>query len=126
MILPVVAAIVCGVVKLKMKNRGKAVCEFVMAACFLFGGILLLNVVPLSTLVASDLGAGTGFRMQILQSALDAGTYRLLAYPVVLFVICLLAAIVKAGNGAFLLYQRSYARKNRPNNISMEGKNGNK
>ena len=125
-ILPVVAAIVCGIVKLKMKNRGKAVCEFVMAACFLFGGIMLLNVVPLSTLVASDLGAGTGFRMQILQSALDAGTYRLLAYPVVLFVICLLAAIVKAGNGAFLLYQRSYARKNRPNNISMEEKNGNK
>ena len=78
-ILPIVAIIVCGIVKTRMKNRGKAVCDFIMAAFFLFGGVMLLNVVPLSTLVASDLGAGTGFRMQILEPALEAGTYKTLA-----------------------------------------------
>lgn len=115
-ILPIVAIIVCGIVKLKMRNRGKAVCDFIMAACLLFGGIMLLNVAPLSELVASNLGAGSGFRTQILEPALAAGTYTTLAYPIVTFVACLVFAIVKIGNGVFLLYQRSYARKNRPVN----------
>ena len=48
--------------------------------------------------------------------ALAAGTYTTLAYPIVTFVACLVFAIVKIGNGVFLLYQRSYARKNRPVN----------
>ena len=115
-ILPIVAIIVCGIVKTKMKNRGKAVCDFIMAACLLFGGCVLLNVAPLSELVASNLGAGSGFRTQILEPALAAGTYTTLAYPIVTFVACLVFAIVKIGNGVFLLYQRSYARKNRPVN----------
>ena len=115
-ILPIIAIIVCGIVKTKMKNRGKAVCDFIMAACLLFGGCVLLNVAPLSELVASNLGAGSGFRTQILEPALAAGTYTTLAYPIVTFVACLVFAIVKIGNGAFLLYQRSYARKNRPVN----------
>ena len=115
-ILPIVVIIACGIVKTRMKNRGKAVCDFIMAASFVFGGVMLLNVVPLSTLVASNLGAGTGFRMQILEPALEAGTFKTLAYPIITFVVCLVFALVKIGNGAFLLYQRSYARKNRPNN----------
>lgn len=124
-LLPIAAIIVCGIVKLKMRNRGKAVCEFIMAACLLFGGIMLLNVVPLSTLVASNLGAGTGFRTQILEPALAAGTYTTLVYPVITFVACLVFALIKVGNGAFLLYQRSFARKNRPVNIPKEVNNGN-
>ena len=115
-ILPIAAIIVCGIVKTKMKNRGKAVCDFIMAACLLFGGCVLLNVAPLSELVASNLGAGSGFRTQILEPALAAGTYTTLAYPIVTFVACLVFAIIKIGNGVFLLYQRSYARKNRPVN----------
>lgn len=123
-LLPVLAILVCGIVKTRMRNRGKAVCEFIVAGFLLFGGIVLLNIVPFSTLVASNLGAGTGFRMQVLEPALAAGTYTTLVYPIVTFVVCLVFALVKIGNGAFQLYQRSFARKNRPY-IAKEVNNGN-
>lgn len=114
LVVPLIAMIVCGVVSLKMKNRGKAGCEFVMAAAIIFGGIMFLNCASLSTLVATDMGAGTGFKNQYLMPAIEAGTYKTLVYPVLAFVFCLLAALIKIGRGAFLLYQRKYARDHRP------------
>lgn len=114
LLLPLLAVLVCSLIGGKMKNRGKAVCEFVMAAALLFGGIMLLCCGPLSTLVATDMGAGVGFKKQYLLPAIAAGTYKTLAYPIVLFVVLLLIALFKAARGAFLLYQRAYARKNKP------------
>jgi hypothetical protein len=100
-ILPIIAVIVCAIVSLKMKNRGKAVCEFVSA-----GAILLVCCAPLSALTATDMGAGVGFKNQYLIPAMEADTYNTLFYPVFTFVMCFLIAAFKGFRGAFLLYQR--------------------
>lgn len=113
LILPILTVIVCAIVKKRMKNRGKAICEFISAAMIIAGVTVLLNCTSLSTLVATDMGAGVGFKKQYLLPAIEAGTYNVLAYPVILFVAGLIAALVKAGDGAFLLYQKAYAKKNR-------------
>lgn len=112
-ILPILTVIVCSIVKKRMKNKGKAVCEFISAVMIVAGVSVLLNCTSLSTLVATDMGAGVGFKKQYLLPAMEAGTYNILIYPVILFVAGLIAAVVKAGNGAFLLYQKAYAKKNR-------------
>lgn len=108
-ILPVLGLIVCSTVSVKMKNRGKAVCEYCMAALLLFGGIMLINCAALSVNVATDMGAGTGFKNQYLLPAIEAGTYKTLFYPVFVFVVCLLTSLGKIGRGVFLMYQRKYA-----------------
>ena len=105
-ILPIIAVIVCAIVSLKMKNRGKAVCEFVSAGAILLGGLLLVCCAPLSALTATDMGAGVGFKNQYLIPAMEAGTYNTLFYPVFTFVMCFLIAAFKGFRGAFLLYQR--------------------
>lgn len=113
LILPVLTVIVCAIVKKRMKNKGKAICEFISAAVIVAGVAILVNCTSLSTLVATDMGAGVGFKKQYLLPAIEAGTYNTLAYPVILFVVGLIAALVKIGDGAFLLYQKAYAKKNR-------------
>lgn len=113
LIIPIIAIVVCSILYGKQKNRGKAICEFVMAGSVLFGGIVLVCCGVLSTTVATDLGAGVGFKKQYLMPAIEAGTYKTLAYPIILFVISLFTALIKAANGAFLLYQKSYVSKNR-------------
>lgn len=111
LILPIIGMIVCAIVAKRMKNRGKAACEFVAAATILLGGILLLNIGSLSVNVATDMGAGVGFKKQYLIPAIEAGTYKTLFYPIFTFIICLLVALVKCARGAFLIYQRSVALK---------------
>lgn len=109
-VLPIIALIAGGIVSKKLKNRGKAVCEFVAAACLLIGGLLLLNCASLSVLTATDSGT-TLFLTSILKPAIEAGSYKTLVYPVILFIVLLCIAAFKTLRGAFLLYQRSYARK---------------
>ena len=109
--IPFVAMIIAGLVGMKMKNRGKAVCEFAVAAAIIVSVTILLNVAPLSVNVASSMGAGTGFKNTFLEPAIAAGTYKTLAYPIILFVIGLLIALLKIARGVFLLYQRNVARK---------------
>lgn len=114
LILPLIALIVCGIVSVKMKNRGKAVCEFVMGGSILLGAILLLCCGALSVNVATDMGAGVGFKNQYLLPAIEAGTYKTQFYPIFLFVMALLVALFKVFRGLFLLYQRKYALDNKP------------
>lgn len=109
LLIPLLAIIVCSIVSRRMKNRGKAICEFVMAGCILLGGILLASVAATSVGVATNLGTGVGFKNQYLLPALDAGTYVTCAFPIVTLVFFILIALAKALRGAFLLYQRSYA-----------------
>lgn len=109
-ILPIIAFIAGGIVSKKMKNRGKAVCEFVAAGCLLLGALLLVNCAALSVLTATDSGT-TMFKSTFLDPALAAGTYTTLAYPIVLCVLLILIAVFKALRGAFLLYQRALAKK---------------
>lgn len=112
-LIPVVAVIVCSIVGSKMKNRGKAVCEFVMAGSILLGGILLACCAATSVSVATNLGTGVGFKNQYLLPAIDEGTYVTCAFPIVTLVICILVALFKAARGAFLIYQRNFALKNK-------------
>lgn len=105
-IIPIIAVMVCSIVPIKMKNRCKAVCEFVAAGAILLGGLLLVCCAPLSALTATDMGAGVGFKNQYLIPAMEAGTYKTLFYPVFTFVMCFLIAAFKSFRGAFLLYQR--------------------
>ena len=111
LILPIVAIVVCAIVAKRMKNRGKAVCEVVAAVAILAGGIILLNIGALSQNVATDMGAGVGFKKQYLIPAIEAGTYKTLFYPIFTFAVCLLTAIVKCARAAFLVYQRKVALK---------------
>ena len=114
MLLPILAIIICSIVSIKMKNRGKAVCEFVTAGALIIGGIMLACCASLSIGTATDMGAGVGFKNQYLLPAVEAGTYNTLFYPVFLCVICVLAAAFKVFRGLFLIYQRNYARANKP------------
>ncbi len=120
LILPVLSILVCSIVGMKMKNRGKAVCEFVMAASILLGGILIACVGATSVDCAVNLGTGVGFKDQYLIPALAEGTYVTLAFPVVTLVICIVVALLKAARGAFLLYQRDFAMKNKAMRTPVE------
>lgn len=110
-LLPILSIIICPIVGSKMKNRGKAICEFVMAGCILLGGILLACVASTSVNVATNLGTGVGFKNQYLLPALEAGTYVTCAFPIVTLVMCILISLCKAARGAFLIYQRAFAMK---------------
>lgn len=110
--LPIVALIVCGIVAGKMKNRGKAVCEFIVAGTFLYAGIVLANTVELAIPMATNMGT-TAFKNSFLLPAIENGTFTTCFYPIFLCVMLIVFVIVKAGRGAFLLYQRNFAIKNK-------------
>lgn len=113
LLIPLVSILVCSIVGSKMKNRGKAVCEIVMAASILLGGILIACVGATSVACATNKGTGVGFKIQYLLPALDAGTYVTCAFPLVTLAVCIVASLLKAARGAFLIYQRNYAIKNK-------------
>lgn len=120
-ILPIISFIAGGIVSKRMKNRGKAVCEFVSAGCLILGAVLLINSASLSVLTATDSGT-TLFKSTFLNPAIEAGTYTTLVYPVILFAVLLFFAVFKALRGAFLLYQRAYAKKAAAANLAAAGK----
>lgn len=110
LVLPIISFIVGGIVSKRVKNRGKAVCEFVSAGCLILGALLLVNCAALSVLTATDSGT-TLFKSSFLDPAIAAGTYTTQPYPIILCVVLLLIAVFKALRGAFLLYQRAYAKR---------------
>lgn len=110
-ILAIVGIIAGGIVCTKMKNKGKAIAEIVVAILLVYAGIVLVNCASLSVLTAADMGAGVGFKNQYLMPAIEAGTYYTLLYPVLICGLCILTALFKAGRGVFLLYQKAYANK---------------
>lgn len=113
LVLPILTLIVCGIVAGKMKNRGKAVCEFIVAAVFIYSAIILVNCVSLSIPMANNTGT-TPFANNFLQPALAGqGSFTTCFYPIFNCVMLILFAVVKAGRGAFLIYQRSFALKNK-------------
>jgi len=123
-LVPCIAMIVCGILAKRFKNKGKAICEFVCAGCILFGGIMLVSCASLSVLTATDEGT-TMFLSTFLQPALEAGTYKTLAYPIVAFVFLLLIALFKAARGGFLIYQKAFAKAHRQPVTATENNNEN-
>lgn len=110
--LPIVTLIVCGIVAGKMKNRGKAVCEFVVAIVFIVSAIIFANTLSISIEAATNMGT-TPFKNNFLYPAINNGTYTIAFYPVFLSVMLIVFAVAKAARGAFLLYQRSFVLKNK-------------
>jgi len=111
MFLPLIAMVVCYLLYNKGKNKHKAIMEFVMAGCIIFGGIMLVLCGELSINVAGTQGL-VNFRDTYLYPAIAYETYTLLAYPIITFVVCLIVGLFKVFNGLFLLYQKSYGEKN--------------
>lgn len=111
MFVPLLSLIICTIMYRKGKNKRKAILEIIMAAALIFGALILVNCRELAVLVASNRGMNS-FKDAYLLPAIEAGTFKLLAFPKILCVVCLVSAAVKIGNGSFLLYQKAYAKKN--------------
>ncbi len=111
MYLPILAIIVCYIIFRRGKNKHKAICEYVMGASLIIGGTLLLFCGEFAINVASNKGL-MPFDTTYLYPAIAAGTFKLLAYPIITFFVCLIIGLFKIFNGSFLLYQKSYGEKN--------------
>ena len=104
--------IVCTAIYNRGKNRAKAVKDFIMAACLIFSAIVLgAMIVPISVTAATS-GGVYNFKNNYLLA--DVSTYTALPYATFTCVALIVAAAVKVANGAFLLYQRSFAQKYAP------------
>lgn len=110
MFIPILSLITCTIMYRKGKNKRKATLEFIMAGSLIFGAFILVHCREFATLVASNKGMNS-FKDTYLMPAIEAGSFKLLTLPKVLFAVCLAAAIIKIGNGCFLLYQKAYASK---------------
>lgn len=109
-VLPILIMIIGFIVAKKMKNKGKAICEFVVAVGLIIGAVILANCASISVLTAMSSGT-TNFYASILSPAIEQGGYVVGVYPVLLCVCLIIIALFKAAYGAFLLYQRAYAQK---------------
>lgn len=112
MFVPVLSLIICSVLYRGGKNKRKAILEFVMGVSLVFGALILVNCTKLAVLVASNEGMNS-FKDSYLMPAVEAGTFTLSSYPKILCAVLLAAAVIKIANGAFLLYQKAYAMKNK-------------
>lgn len=109
-IVPIVALMVLGIVASKMKNRGKAVCEWLAAAVLVYSGATIANCVNLAIPMATNAGT-TPFRNTYLIPAVNAGTFTTCIFPIIICAVLVAFALLKAYRGGFLIYQRNYARK---------------
>ncbi len=102
------------------RNKEKAIREFIMAIFLIYSALVLgALIVPVATSAATS-GGVYDFKNQYLLN--DASSFTAMPYAVITCVILLLAAIEKIGNGAFLLYQKSFAAKYAPKkNKTQEG-----
>ena len=113
--------------KRKVTNRKKAILEFIMAALLIFAGIvvLLCDKVWIANASRVKPGSYANYYESYLLPAIageDGGYFRKEAYPTILGIVCLVTALVKGCNGALLLYQKAFAKKNAPSKIQIEVK----
>lgn len=104
--------IVCTATYNRGRNRAKAVREFIMAAFLIYSALVLgALIVPAATTAATS-GSVYDFKNQYLLNAASSFTPQPYAYAACALLFA--AALVKIGNGAFLLYQKSFAAKYAP------------
>ena len=95
----------------KGRNQAKAIKEFIMAAFLIYSAIVLgVCIIPVAMTAATS-GSVYNFLNQYLLA--PDTIFEPMAFAWVTFVV-LLAAIVKVGNGVFLLYQKNFAAKYAP------------
>ena len=111
-IVPIVAMMILGIVSSKMKNRGKAVCEWLTSAVLIYAGASIANCVNLAIPMATNSGTTT-FRNSYLIPAVNAGTFTTCVYPIAVCAALVAIALFKAYRGGFLIHQRNFARKNK-------------
>lgn len=111
-IVPIVAMMILGIVSSKMKNRGKAVCEWLTSAVLIYAGASIANCVNLAIPMATNSGTTT-FRNSYLIPAVNAGTFTTCVYPIAVCAVLVAIALFKAYRGGFLIHQRNFARKNK-------------
>ena len=92
----------------KTRNTGKAVKEFIAAGLSIFGGIVLGNITYFAYFASTT--KADNFRATYLDIAESSFTN--LSYTKVAMIVLFVVAIIKIANGAFLLYQKSFAKKN--------------
>jgi len=97
-------------------NQLKAILEFVGAALILIGGIMLFNCDQFWIANAKQVtGSYVDYYHVYLEPAMNGEVYFVKeAYPLILLIVSILVAIVKASNGAILLFQKNFAKKNAP------------
>ena len=94
------------------KNKEKAIKDFVMGGCLLYSSLVLgALIIPVSS-AAATVGGLYDFKNQYLLN--PTCSYTALPFATVTFLVLLCCALVKIGNGVFLLYQKSFALKNAP------------
>ena len=108
--LPLIALIVCSRTYNNTRNKGKAIKEFISAATLIYGGIVLGNITNFAYFAATT--KADNFRATYLDVAESSFTN--LPYAKITMIVLFIVAVIKIANGAFLLYQKSYARKNAP------------
>lgn len=97
-------------------NKQRAILEFVAAALLLVGGIMLFNCDKFWIANAQKVtGSYVDYYNVYLKPAMNGEVYfKKEAFPAILMIVCVLAAIIKASHGAILLCQKSFAKKNAP------------
>ena len=109
-VLPLLVLMICGIAAGRMKNRGKAVCEWITSAVLIYSGLTIANCVNLAIPMATNSGT-TPFKNTYLSPAVLAGTFTTCAFPIIVCAALILFAVIKTARGGFLIYQRSTARK---------------
>ena len=117
----------CTNFKRKGTNKKKAILEFVMAGALLFGAICFFLNDKIWIANASRIGPGSyaNYYEDYLLPAIagqDGGYFKQEAYPIILGIVCLVTALFKGADGALLLFQKSFAKKNAPAKIQIEVK----
>lgn len=96
----------------KGRNKEKAIREFVMGGFLIYSALTLgLLLIPVATTAATSGGVYDFLNQYLLN---PASSFTALPFTYVVFAVLLLAALVKIGNGAFLLYQKAFAAKYAP------------
>lgn len=112
------ALIICTATYNRGKNMQKAVREFIMAAFLIYSALVLgAFIIPVAKTAAID-GQTYGFRSNYLDNT--ACSFTAMPFATVTCIVLLLTAAVKAGNGAFLLYQKNFAAKYAPKKTKGE------
>ena len=103
-------------------NKKKAIVEGIVAVLLIFGAIILFNVDKFWIENAKNVkDSYTNYYEVYLKPAMEGELYFGRDYfPVVTFVVCLIAGIIKAINCGLLLFQKYYARKVNRQQVSVE------